>query len=341
MNGVRRVGLTLGLAILVLAPIGAGANGGSMLAMLGFAGLYYVGNAILRPGTVRPVSAGTVVAQLLTAMAFAALLVSLGQGVRSVAQIEATIPLEGWLFVAAWGLVLSWLGWQEPKAPSSPSKRAAGRPGHLRVVDTTEDAPPAPAKSRPVQTEAVPASASARPEHPELEPEPAPAALEPEPGPPSPALAAALARLDALPEEGASETDLQSALATVSGAAPPSEVVAALAARARTERDRRVLARHTTDPWVAEKRLGHGDAASGFETVVKAADARSLTEFVTLSLALLEALPEAGADLPSVARLLEIADQIEDTHETEAELLVSLAHRLEDLAAESENGADA
>jgi hypothetical protein len=165
------------------------------------------------------------------------------------------------------------------------------------------------------------------------------------PPPPSPALAAALARLDRLPTLGATEDDLAAALAALADAAPPDAVSAQLAARATPdgpERDRRALLRHATDPSVAERRAGHGEPAAAFEAIVAAADAISLAEFATLSLALLDELPEARGDYPSVARLVEIADQIEADHEAEAELLVALAHELEDLALEAEdNGADA
>jgi hypothetical protein len=165
------------------------------------------------------------------------------------------------------------------------------------------------------------------------------------PPPPSPALAAALARLDRLPTLGATEADLAAALETLSHAAPPDAVFAQLAARATpegAERDRRALVRHATDPSVAERQAGAGEPAAAFEAIVAAADAVSLAEFATLSLALLEEMPAARGDYPTVARLLEIADQIEAEHETEAELLVALAHELEDLALEAEdNGADA
>jgi len=190
----------------------------------------------------------------------------------------------------------------------------------------------------------TPPAAAARPGP--AAPEAEPVSAEEEPGDPpeiDPALRPAFAALDAMPE-GAALDEVRAALRDIEAGAEPDRVFAALRARAgpeASERDRRTLLLHATDPALGARRPGAGEAATAFEAIVAAADARSLGDFIALAGALLDAAPEARDDLPGVARLIEIADQIEDTHEDQAEALVSLAHRMEDLALEAENGADA
>jgi hypothetical protein len=153
----------------------------------------------------------------------------------------------------------------------------------------------------------------------------------------------AFAALDALPEAASAER-VRAGLQDVVGAGPPDRVFAALVARAapdRPPRDRRALLLHALDSSLAMRQRGAGEAAEAFEAIVAAADAAALADFVHLAETLLDADAEARADMPGVARLIEIADQIEDSHEDEAEALISLAHRIEDLAFEAENGADA
>jgi hypothetical protein len=157
-------------------------------------------------------------------------------------------------------------------------------------------------------------------------------------------LQTALAPLDRLPPEGAATEDILAALRTLWQSAPPARIVEALTARsdpAWPERDRRALALHVTEPWVAAEIAGSGAGVEAFEAIVAAADAAALGEFAPRALELVRAFPEMRHDLPGVVRLLEIADQIEDAHEAEAEALVTLAHDLEDLALAGENGADA
>jgi hypothetical protein len=185
------------------------------------------------------------------------------------------------------------------------------------MAEAASDAPP---------SRDSPADASARPD----------ATVDPE-------LRPAFAALDALPEAASAER-VRAGLQDVVGAGPPDRVFAALVARAapdRPRRDRRALLLHALDSSLAMRQRGAGEAAEAFEAIVAAADAAALADFVHLAETLLDADTEARADMPGVARLIEIADQIEDSHEDEAEALISLAHRIEDLAFEAENGADA
>lgn len=351
MAGVRKVGFIFGLAVFLLMPIGAGAAGHGPLAMLAFAGMFLLGNAVVRPASVDLSAMGQVAAQVLMASAFAALLVSLGQTVRALAQIEGEMALFPFVFVSAWAMLLMRLIWP----PGFNDKVAKTAERSLKVVHDAgqprparRSKPPEPRGTRsgprPVPETPPPAPEDAAPEDaaPEevtLASEPA-AEVIPE-GPTDPALAAALDRLNAVPEDGATEAELAAALETLSGSAPLPRVFAALRMRAGTERDRRAMVRHATDPWVAEQRGGAKEPAVAFEAVVEAADSVALGEFAALSFALLDVLPDARKDMPEVARLVEIADQIEGELEEEAELLVALAHRVEDLDLEAENGADA
>lgn len=352
MPGMRRAGFVLGLVVFLLMPVAAGAAGHSGLAMLAFAGMFLLGNAVVRPASVDLSSPGAVAAQVLTASAFAALLVSLGQTLRALGQIEGEMALFPFVFVAAWAMVLMRLVWP-PGFTDRVARTAerglkvvhdAGQPRPVRRKPAAKRADRGPRPVPPVET--VPSAETVPPAERAGREAPVPMAAPPVPEPPSdgptdPALTAALARLDALPETGTSEADLAAALETLSGAAPLPRVFAALRMRTGTERDRRALVRHATDPWVAEQRIGAKEPAAAFEAVVAAADAVALRDFAVQALALLDGMPQIRGDMPAVARLLEIADQIEGTLEEEAELLVALAHRLEDLDLEAENGADA
>jgi hypothetical protein len=335
---MQRAGLVISVLAIALSPVGAGATGHGPLAMLAFAGVFFLANAVIRPGSVSLAEPGALVAQGLTSAAFSAVLVSLGQTIRALGRIETEIGLEGWLVLAAWGIVLGRLIWRR----SMGERAMKGAEKALRVVHRSGQPPAAktgtpPAKA-PKLTVLTPDAPPAR--APDPKPPRRPVAAAPD----DPALREALERLNALPEAGADEAALSRTLATLSGAAPLGAVFAALTARADaaggTERDRRALARHATDPWVAERRAGKGEPAQAFEIVVAAADAVALAEFTTRALALVDEIPEARHDMPEIPRLLEIADQIEDTLETEAELLVALAHKLEDLALEAEQGGD-
>ncbi|MEM9249066.1 MAG: hypothetical protein AAGB05_10250 [Pseudomonadota bacterium] len=325
---MQRVGLGIGLATLALAPVGAGATGHSALAMLAFAGVFFLANAVIRPGAVRLDDLGATALQLVTASAFAALLVGFGQTLRALVQIEAQVALGGWVILAAWGAVLARLVWRRSMGDSATQNAETA----LRVIHETGPKLRGKKKERPAHLKPVPDSAPAKDD-------PAPKTVTP--FRPDPALAGALQRLNELPENGATDAELARALATVSGSAPLGSVFAALSTRApNTERDRRALVLHTTDPWVAERRNGKHEPASAFEVVVAAADAVALNDFATRSFALLDELPETRIDMPAVARLLEIADQIEGDLETESELLVALAHKIEDLALEAEHDHD-
>ena len=397
MDAFRKTGMALGLIVLLLMPVGAGASGHGALAMLVFAGVFWLAHAVLRPVQTSSGSAGPglMLAQALTALAAAALLVSLGEALRALAGVAWHVDLWGWAVAAAWAVLLVRLVWP-PRAntrlaqgaeaamrrlndlgarASDPAKRAMG--DSARTADTQR----APAARRtgarraksPDRREAgrVPAPAAARPAMPRAEtmPTPAPdartapgpaqeapvavatpptpeepAAEEPAASlPPSPdlpedtrrALDAVMADADRLPMEGASEEALDAILARATGVAPEAAVHAVLARRAdlhATRRDRRLLLRHATAPDTVAALAGQRAPVQAFEAVVAAADAQALSEFISRAEMLLEAELPVTEDLPSVARLLEIADQIEDAHEGEADLLVTLAYRLEDIA---------
>ncbi|MEE4120881.1 MAG: hypothetical protein V2I65_17910 [Paracoccaceae bacterium] len=108
---MRRAGLIFAMLVFVAMPVGAGASGHASLAMLGFAGLFLLGNAVMRPASVRLDAPGGLAVQAVTAAAFAALLVGLGQSLRALAGIEGSVDFFGWLFAGAWALVLARIVW--------------------------------------------------------------------------------------------------------------------------------------------------------------------------------------------------------------------------------------
>ncbi|MEM1431623.1 MAG: hypothetical protein AAGG09_19375 [Pseudomonadota bacterium] len=337
---MRRAGFVIALLAIVLSPIGAGATGGASLAMLAFTGVFFLANAVIRPGAVSLRDLAGTGLQIVTAAAFAALLVGLGQTLRALGRIEAEAGLEGWLVLAAWGVVLGRLIWRR----SMGEKVAKGAETALRVVHRSGQRKPPAGEAADPPT--APTSKTAKPNLTVLEPGETPQRTAPPrrsapAAPDDPALADALERMNALPEAGTNDAALSMALTTISGAAPLGAVFAALKTRAETcERDRRALALHSTDPWVAERRLGKGEPAEAFEVIVAAADPVALTDFASNAIALVDEVSAARHDMPAVPRLLEIADQIESALETEAELLVALAHKLEDLALDAEPNGD-
>ncbi|RDC74808.1 hypothetical protein DLJ49_02155 [Rhodovulum sp. 12E13] len=388
---MRRAGLIFAMLVFVAMPVGAGASGHASLAMLGFAGLFLLGNAVMRPTSVRLDAPGDLAVQAVTAAAFAALLVGLGQSLRALAGIEGRVELFGWLFAGAWALVLARIVWppgltdraarsaeaalrevhragerareeaaetdhrateqavsdrraaERKGATHRPAKRGAERRSGERRLPPRSDPRATPRHTRDRSIDAPPAMAEAASTDPAPSPD-SPADDRARPGATvDPELQPAFAALDALPETASAER-VRASLREVAGAGPPDRVFAALVARAapdRPRRDRRALLLHALDTSLAMRRRGAGEAAAAFEAIVAAADAAALADFVALADALLDADAEARADMPGVARLIEIADQIEDNHEDQAEALISLAHRIEDLALEAENGADA
>jgi len=98
-----------------------------------------------------------------------------------------------------------------------------------------------------------------------------------------------------------------------------------------TARDRMALVLHASDPDVAEAAAGKRGLDGVFEVLVAAADAIGLDLYLTRAVDLLETSPRLRDDLPSVERLIEISDQIAADHEDTADMLVSLAQRVEDL----------
>ena len=77
--------------------------------------------------------------------------------------------------------------------------------------------------------------------------------------------------------------------------------------------------------------------AETFEEIVSRADADALGTFLETAQELLDERPERASDLPTVGRLVDISGQIEQEHPELAEALVDLAHRLENLAEETDD----
>lgn len=98
-----------------------------------------------------------------------------------------------------------------------------------------------------------------------------------------------------------------------------------------TPRDRLALVLHATDLDIAEVAVGKGEMAGVFEVLVAAADTAAMDLFLSRAEAVLESTPSARRDLPTVLRLIEIANQVERQHEQTGDALVGLAQRIEDL----------
>ena len=146
------------------------------------------------------------------------------------------------------------------------------------------------------------------------------------------AFGAAMDRL--APDNAGGREALETALAEAQSRLPWSRMHRALLERVEmldTARDRLALVLHATDPDVAGAARGKGDMAGVFEVLVAAADAAGLDAFLARAHELLENLPAARGDMPTVKRLVEIATQIEKEHEGTADALVSLAQHVEDL----------
>ncbi len=138
---MRRAGLIFAMLVFVAMPVGAGASGHASLAMLGFAGLFLLGNAVMRPASVRLDAPGDLAVQAVTATAFAALLVGLGQSLRALAGIEGSVELFGWLFAGAWALVLARIVWPPGLADrAARSAEAALREVHRAGERAREEA---------------------------------------------------------------------------------------------------------------------------------------------------------------------------------------------------------
>lgn len=101
-----------------------------------------------------------------------------------------------------------------------------------------------------------------------------------------------------------------------------------------TARDRMALVLHATDPDVASAGAGKRALDGVFEVLVAAADQTGMDTYLTRGLSLLENTPALHGDLPTVLRLIEIANEIEGDHEDTAERVISLAQRLEDIMEE-------
>jgi len=150
---------------------------------------------------------------------------------------------------------------------------------------------------------------------------------------------ALVAALSVLPDEGATDAEIDTALADVLAAHPRADVGAVLldiAGSSATERNLRAVARFATHPGHAADGTGHGDPAQAFELIAQAGLARALASWVAGAEMLLRAEPEAWRDLPAVARMAEIAAQLPADDEALADALLRLANRAEDLAHQSE-----
>lgn len=107
-----------------------------------------------------------------------------------------------------------------------------------------------------------------------------------------------------------------------------------------TPRDRMALVLHATDADIAATAVGKGEMRGVFEVLVAAADDRGLMAYLERATIVLEMAPTLKRDLPDVARLIEIANQIEANHDHVAEALVSLAQLVEDLEEAEDGSAD-
>jgi len=258
---MRRAGAILALAVLALMPVGAGATGHASLAMLAFAALFLLGNAVLRPGAVRLDRGGDLALLAVTAMAFSALLVGLGQTLRALAGLSAEVDLFGWVFAGAWALLLARVAL--PQGAGDHATDAAERA--LRQLDAAGRARPGPgdgagtatapgggregprrgdARSTPRRAPGPPRRVAAQPRAPRLDPDRAvphraPARSTGEPAgarraaPGAPGAGTAIAERPAAtaprPKEPASAmTDAPSVPTAALPAAPPPEIAAEL-----------------------------------------------------------------------------------------------------------------
>jgi len=127
------------------------------------------------------------------------------------------------------------------------------------------------------------------------------------------ALDALNAALDALPPQAPGHHDLVAAIAPAIGQVPLRDLVSALFARARgsgVTRDLQALTVLLSDPQVARKSLGAGDADAAFHLIWSVGDPAALSHWATQSLALLDHVPEARADMPDTAALEEAAESM-------------------------------
>ena len=308
-----RAGLWLAGGLFLAAPVAAGATGAAYFAVIPFTGLFFLWVLIMRT---RPLGEGPgfVLPMIVIHAAVASALLGLGQLVRALTGLAATVPLLVWLVLGLGALALGRLIW-------TPVPEAEVENLLERLLKRLNDMAGRPGPEEPSMT--LPELRGRSPRGPNQ-----PTAAE------TVALARAYGALDALPEAGTSEAELRAILLRLEDEVRSGVLLPALIARAGrtgTRRDRHgalILAADGAHAW---RQIEAGRLAEVFDLIVAAADTATLARFLVLGNALLDDFPTTAVTFPGVPRLLEIAGQIAPGHPELADALVSLANRLEDL----------
>ncbi|WP_068109530.1 hypothetical protein [Tropicimonas marinistellae] len=302
---MKRWRLGLAGAMFYAAPIGAGATGAAYVAVVPFAGLFFLWVLIMRTEPFRDGMA-FVLPTIMLHFALASMCLGLGVMLRALFGIEATAPLAAWLVMGLGALALGRVLWQPKKEAETEAFVEAALKTLNEFADDAEEIldqdPDLPLK-HPTGSEAA-------------------------------ALAVAYGEIDALPAEAASEAALRDILLPLDGEVRASILLDAFLNRAErtgTRRDRHAALLLASDGGLAWQEIGAGRMAQAFDQIVAAADTVTLAHFLRLASDLLDGFPTTHADMPSVTRLLDIAGQIAPGHEELSDALVSLAQRIEDI----------
>ncbi|RYH09035.1 hypothetical protein [Tropicimonas sp. IMCC6043] len=309
---MRREGLWLASALFYAAPVGAGLSGASYFAALPFAALFLLWVLVMRAEPFRD-GAAFVLPTLVLHVALASMLLGFGQLLRALLGVEAQSRLSPWLAMGLGGVALGRLLWQPKKEAEieflieiALKKLNDFADDAEEILEQEPDLP----LSHPTEAEAA-------------------------------ALAQAIGKLDALAPEGAPEAALRRYLRPLEREVRAHVLLDAVLARAEasgTRRDRQAALLLATNGPLAWSELGRRRVAAVFDLIVAAADVPELARFLTRAPDLLAAYPATVQDFPAVPRLLDIADQIEASEPDLAEALVQLAHDIEDLGREPEDG---
>lgn len=304
---MRRAGFLLAGIMVFAAPVAAGATGAPYIALLAFAGLFFLWSVLTRSPESGPLAPGTRAMFPVTIaihLALASLLLGTGHMLRALAGIDAEVPLTAWLLVGLAGALLGRMAW--PRGVSDGAADLA-EAALKRLDETARQA----AADRAAQGRVPPPDGGV-------------------------ALTQTDA-LEALPAGGnVTEAEIAAALARLEDTVTDIRLGPALLVRAETTgtpRDRLAAVWHVTDPGAARD----ATAQEVFDLVVATADVVALRLFASRAAALLTHDPAARQALPDPARLTTIATEIEALHPGEADLLTDLAGRIEDLRAEEED----
>jgi hypothetical protein len=310
---MKRSALWLVAALFFAAPVGAGATGASYFAVVPFAGLFLLWVAVMRVEPFRD-GAAFVLPTVVLHFALASMCLGLGAMLRILFGLEATAPLLAWLVMGLGALALGRLIWEPRREAEAEALMETALRKLNEFADDAEEIldqePDLPLK-HPTGSEAA-------------------------------ALAIAYGELDALPADGAAEDQMRTILMPLDGEVRSTILLDAFLHRAErtgTRRDRHAALILASDGALAWQEIGSGRMAEAFELIVAAADTVTLAHFLRLADALLDDFPTTHADLPTVARLLDIANQIEGGHPELSDALVGLAQRVEDIHQDlNENG---